>query len=146
MLCVRREGCSVCSLVPRSHCPHLHRDLGCRRIAATVIPPYSPSTILLTPPLSKLVFSHMNFALLSHSDDSCTHRNLSVIPSWSHHLGNGSNSCCGVGAAGHALCSLSLQPPAEQQYHGSPQQPAQLSLACSTGKITGRAVFFKGKL
>jgi len=51
-----------------------------------------------------------------------------------------------VGAAGNVLHSLSLQPPAEQQYPGSHQQPAQLPVACSMGKIMGRAVFFKEKL
>lgn len=83
----------------------------------------------------------MNFALLSHPYHSCTPWNLPIIPSWSLHLENGSSSCCGEGAVSPALPCCSHRSAAAPQ-----QWPAWLPTACSTGKITGNAVFFKGKL
>lgn len=147
VLCVRREGCSVCSLVLRSHCPHLHRvwDAGeLLQLLFHPIPPPQPFCLRVPPPKTCLLSYELciviTFRSLLQSLKSFCHSRLVTSPgTWEEQMPRG-RSCRTCPPLPLAAATRRAAVPRQ------PQQPAQLPTACSTGKITGRAVSFIEKL
>lgn len=122
-----------------SRCSHLHREWDAGESLQLLFHPISPQPFQKrTPPLLQTCFLSYEHGIvitplsLLHSLKSLHHSKLVTSPGkWEQQLLWGSS---------HVPCCSHHRAAAPRQ------RPAQLPTACSTGKITGTAVFFKGKI
>lgn len=120
-------------LVPHSHCPHSHRKWDTGELQQLLFHPIPSQPFCLLPPLQTHLLSYefciiITFQSLLYSLKSFCHSRLVTSPEKKEQ---------------QLLCGRSCSTLPEQHYHGSLQQPAQLPIACSTGKNHRQSCVFQ---